>query len=30
MQTKQPNTSLINVHNLNSYLNSENTIVMVL
>ena len=27
MQAKQPNASLINVHNLNSHLNPENTII---
>ena len=27
MQAKQPNTSLINVHDLNSHLNPENTII---
>ena len=27
MQATQPNTSLINVHNLNSYLNPENMII---
>ena len=27
MQAKQPNTSLINVHYLNSHLNPENTII---
>ena len=27
MQFKQPNASLINVHNLNSHLNPENTVI---